>query len=67
MIDALAAIELRRKGSGRSRRRSRRETRWGPPWTRARRTLEARMKRHQVELPLGSGIDRGMTVISYGH
>ena len=25
------------------------------------------MKRHQVELPLGSGIDRGMTVISYGH
>ena len=25
------------------------------------------MKRHQVELPLGSGIDRGMTVITYGH
>ncbi len=25
------------------------------------------MRRHQVELPLGSGIDRGMTVISYGH
>ena len=25
------------------------------------------MRRHQLELPLGSGIDRGMTVISYGH
>ena len=25
------------------------------------------MKRQEVELPLGSGIDRGMTVITYGH
>ena len=25
------------------------------------------MRRHQLELPLGSGIDRAMTVISYGH
>jgi esterase/lipase superfamily enzyme len=25
------------------------------------------MRRHQLELPLGSGIDRPMTVISYGH
>ena len=25
------------------------------------------MKKYQLELPLGSGIDRGMTVIQYGH
>ena len=25
------------------------------------------MKKNQLELPLGSGIDRGMTVIQYGH
>ena len=25
------------------------------------------MNRHQFELPLGSGIDRGMTVVQYGH
>jgi esterase/lipase superfamily enzyme len=25
------------------------------------------MRRHQLELPLGSGIDRPMTVTSYGH
>ena len=25
------------------------------------------MNRHQFELPLGSGIDRGMTIIQYGH
>ena len=25
------------------------------------------MNRHQFELPLGGGIDRGMTIIQYGH
>ena len=25
------------------------------------------MNRHQFELPLGSGIDRGMTIVQYGH
>jgi esterase/lipase superfamily enzyme len=25
------------------------------------------VNRHQLELPLGSGIDRGMTIVQYGH
>jgi esterase/lipase superfamily enzyme len=25
------------------------------------------VRRHQIELPLGGGMDRPMTVISYGH
>ena len=51
VIDQLAAIELRRNGLRLPKNRLRGDG----------------MKRHQLELPLGSGIDRGMTVISYGH
>jgi esterase/lipase superfamily enzyme len=28
---------------------------------------DGQVNRHQFELPLGSGIDRGMTIIKYGH